>query len=146
MLAQLREETVQLRRRHTRDVPLELTLDHVEETLDPAAGRRGDCDVRWPLSQAALELRTDVVDRDRRQVPLREDDDGRALRLARNVGDGEVMLDDALCRVDQDERDVRTLLGVERTEIRVVLDAMPMAPLPPHSCLVDEDEGAIVSL
>ena len=39
-------------------------------------------------------------------VPLREDDDRRALRLARDVGDGEILVDDPLGRVDQDERDV----------------------------------------
>ena len=44
-----------------------------------------------------------------RKVPLREDDERRALRLARDVGGGEVALDDPLARVDQDERDVGAL-------------------------------------
>jgi hypothetical protein len=42
-------------------------------------------------------------------VPLREDDDRRALRLARDVRDREVLIHDSLARVDQDERDIRPL-------------------------------------
>jgi hypothetical protein len=63
--------------------------------------------VRRALPQAAFELGPDVVDSNGRQVPLREDDERRVLCLARNVGNGQILVDETLRGVDEDERDVR---------------------------------------
>ena len=76
------------------------------------------------------DLGPHVLEPDLGDVPLREDDDRRALRLAGDVGDREVLIDDALARVDEDERDVRALRGLERAELRVVLDALTLLALP----------------
>src|SRR4051812_3323650 len=131
--AEVGQEAVQLRRRGPGDVLVELPLDHVEQPLDAPPGLRRDGDVRWTLSQPSLELGADVLDRDRRQVPLREHHDGRALCLAGDVCHVEVLVDEALRRVDENERDVGALRGVEGTQLRVVLDALAMTPLAAHA-------------
>ena len=112
----------------------------------PRPRLRGGRDDRRPLPQAALEPRAHVLDLDRRLVPLREHDERRALRLARDVGDGQVLLDDALGGIDEDERDVRLVRRLERPQLRVVLDALPVLALPPHAGRVHEHERAVVRL
>ena len=49
-------------------------------------------------------------------------------------------------RVDQDERDVRALRRLERTQLRVVLDALAVAALAAQARGVDEHEGAVAAL
>src|SRR5439155_14996245 len=97
--------------------------------------------VRRPLAQTALELGADVFDPDRRRVPLRQDDERRVLRLARDVGDREVLVDEPLRRVDEDQCDVRPLSGLERAQLGVVLDSLPMPALAADAGGVDQDEG-----
>ena len=99
-----------------------------------------------PLAQAALEPRAHVLDLDGRLVPLREHDERRALRLAGDVGHGQVLLDDAFGGVDEDERDVRPVRGLERAQLRVVLDALAVLALAPHAGRVHEHERAVVGL
>ena len=70
----------------------------------------------------------------------------RALGLPRHVGDGEVALDDPLARVDEHERDVGALRGLERAQLRVVLDPLPVLALAAHAGRVDEDERRLVAL
>ena len=45
-------------------------------------------------------------------------------------------------RVDEDERDVGTLRRLERAQLRVVLDPLPLPPLAPQAGGVDQDERA----
>ena len=56
-----------------------------------------------------------------------------------------ILLDDALARVDQDERDVCALRGLERAELRVVLDPLTLLSLPPETGRVDEHERRVVA-
>ena len=44
---------------------------------------------------------SDVLEANLRDVPLREDDDRRALRLARDVGHGEILVDHSLSRLER---------------------------------------------
>src|SRR2546423_14635352 len=96
--------------------------------------------MRWTWAQAAFQFGPDVLDPERREVPLRQDDDRRALRLARNVGDGEVLFDQALRRVDQNQGDAGTLGRVDPTELRVVLDPLAGSPLPTQAGGTDAPE------
>ena len=146
VFAQLGEEAVELGRADPRRVLVVELRDSLEQARDAAAGlRRGGDDGR-PLAQAALEPRANVLDLHRRLVPLGEHDERRALRLARDVGDGQVLLDDALRGVDEHERDVRAVRGLERAQLREVLDALAMPPLSPHARGVHEHERAVVGL
>ena len=70
----------------------------------------------------------------------------RAVRLARDVGRGEVALDDPLARVDQDERDVGALGRLERAQLGVVLDPLPLPALAAQAGGVDELERALAAL
>ena len=105
----------------------------------------GDGDERRTLPEARRDLRTHVLDPDLRDVPLREHHDRRALRLARHVRDREVLVDDALARVHEHERDVGALGGLERAELRVVLDPLTLPALPAQAGGVDEHEGRLVA-
>ena len=87
-----------------------------------------------------------VLDRDLGDVPLREHDQRRAVRLARDLDGGDVALDDALARVDQDERDVGALRGVERAQLGVVVDPLALLALAAQAGGVDEQERAAVVL
>ncbi len=127
-------------------MPVEELRDPVEQPLEAAAGVRRDGDERRPLAQAAAQLATDVLDTDRGRVPLREDDERRAVGVPGDVGDGDVLLHDPLGGVDQDERDVGTLRRLERAELGVVLDPLPVAPLAPQAGRVDQDERALAAL
>ena len=91
-----------------------------------------------PLAEPPLQLGPHVLDRDLGDVPLREHDQRRALRLPRHVGRGEVAFDDALARVDQDEADVGALRRLERAQLRVVLDPLPLTALAAQTGGVDE--------
>ena len=144
-LAELAEEAVQLAGRDARGVLVEERLDAVEHALDAAAGLRRDGDDRRPLAQLRLQPRAHVLDRHVRQVPLGQDDEGRAARLARHVGHGEILLDDALARVDEHERDVGPLGGRERAQLRVVLDPLALVALAPQPGRVDEHELALAA-
>jgi hypothetical protein len=66
--------------------------------------------------------------------------------LRATSGDREILLDDALRRVDQDERDVGPLRRVQRSQLGVVLDALTVAALAPHPRRVDEHERPLVAL
>ncbi len=59
------------------------------------------------------------------------------MRLPRDVGDRDVLLDDALRRVDEDERDIGPLRRLERAQLRVVVDALPVPALAPQAGGVD---------
>ena len=85
----------------------------------------------------------DVLDPHGGNIPFREDDEGRAPGRARHVRDREVLVDDALARVDEHERDVGALGRPDRPELRVVLDALPLASLSPEPGRVHEDEGRL---
>src|SRR5437016_6638505 len=145
-VAELAEEAVQLCRGYAGRVLRVLLLDLVEQPLHAAAGLRRDGDQRWALSKARLEARAYVLDADDADVPLREDDDRRAHRLARDVGDCEILVDDALRNVDQHERDVRALRGLERAQLRVVLDPLTLPALAAHAGRVDEHERGVAAL
>ena len=43
-------------------------------------------------------------------------------------GDRQVLVDDSLARVDEDECDIGPLGSLERAELRVVLDPLPLLP------------------
>ena len=137
-LAQLGERVVQRRRRDPAGVLVEELGDVLEQPVEAAAGLRGDGDQRRPLPQLRLDPGPDVLDRDLGLVPLGEDDERRAARLARDVRDGEILVDDPLARVDQDERDVGPLGGLERAQLRVVLDPLALLSLAPQAGRVDE--------
>ena len=121
---------------------VEQLLDPVEQAREAAAGLRGDRDHAGPLAQPLLDPRPHVLDLDLADVPLREDDERRAVRLAGDVGDGEVLVDEPLARVDEDERDVGAVGGVERAQLGVVLDPLPLLALAAQPGRVDEDERA----
>src|SRR5262245_18315243 len=95
-LAQLREGAVQLGRGDTRRVAGEGCGDPVEQLPETAARVRGDGHVGRTLSLAPTQLAADVLDTDRRGVPLREDDERGAVGVAGDVGYREVLLDDSL--------------------------------------------------
>ena len=101
-----------------------------ETVTTPGRWRRRSCDPR-----------PHVLDLDLADVPLGEDDERRAVGLARHVGDGQVLVDEPLARVDEDERDVRPVGGVERAQLGVVLDPLPLLALAAQPGRVDEDEG-----
>ena len=87
-----------------------------------------------------------LVEVDLREVPLRQDDEGRAARLAGDVGDRQVLFDHALGGVDEHECDIGTLGRGERAQLRVVLDALTLPALAPQPGRVDEDERRPVTL
>ena len=68
----------------------------VETAPDAALGHRRGGDDRRTLAQPQLEPVTDLLDPDLVDVPLREDDERRGHRFAGDVGNAEVVLDDAL--------------------------------------------------
>ena len=137
-LPQLGERVVERRGRNPAGVLLEEIGDVLEQPVEPAPGLRGDGDQRRPLPKLGLDPGPNVLDRDLGLVPLGEDDERRVARLARDVGDGEVLVDDPLARVDQDEGDVGPLGGLERAELRVVVDPLPLLPLAAQAGRVDE--------
>ena len=91
-----------------------------------------------------MPLRLDDVEL--RDVPLREHRERRAAGLARDVGDGEVLLDDPLRGVEEDERDVGALGRLQRPQLGVVLDPLPLLAAAPQAGGVDEDEGRLAAL
>ena len=95
---------------------------------------------RW--REPLQELGPDVLDRHRRDVPLREDDERRALRFPGHISGLQVAFDDPLARVDQDERDVGALGRLERAQLRVVVDPLALLALAPQARGVDERERA----
>jgi hypothetical protein len=119
---------------------VELRLDPVEQAGDPAPGLGRHGQHRRPLAQAFCEPRPDVLDLHLGEVPLREDGDRRTLGLSRHVRDRQVLVDHALARIDEHERNVRALGGGERPQLRVVLDPLPLAALAAKARGVDEDE------
>src|SRR5579862_38992 len=134
-LAQLAEGAVQLRRRDPREVPLE-----------PATRVGRDRDERWPLTQAPPEETAHVLDVDRRLVPFRKHHERRASSVPRDVGDRDVLLDDTLGRVDEDERDVGALGRLDRAELGVVVDTLPVTTLAAQAGGVDEHERPVAAL
>ena len=143
-LAQLLQRAVELRGRDPAGVAHEHLLDHRKQPLEAAARVRGHGDERRSLPEPREDVQPYVLDADLGDVPLREDDDRRALRLARDVGHREILLDHALARVDQDERDVRPLGCLERAQLGVVLDPLPLLPLAAQAGRVDEHERRVV--
>ena len=118
----------------------------LEQTVEPAAGLRGDGDQRRALPQLRLDPRPHVLDRDVGLVPLREHDERRVAGLPGHVGDGEILVDDPLARVDQDERHVGALGGLERAQLRVVVDPLALLSLSPQAGRVDQLEDPPVPL
>ena len=105
-----------------------------------------DRDDGRPLAQARLEPRADVLELGLGDVPLREHDQGRVLRLAGDVGDGQVLVDEPLARVDEHEGHVGALGSRERPQLRVVLDPLALLALAADPGGVDEHEGAVAAL
>ena len=103
-------------------------------------------DDRRPLPQPRLEPRAHVLELGLGDVPLREHDDRRVLRLARDVGHRQILVDEALARVDEHERHVGPLGGRERAQLRVVLDPLPLLALAADPGGVDEHERAVAAL
>ena len=98
---------------------------------------------RWrslPSSRSAASSTVVVGD-----VPLGEDDDRRAARPAGLVGHPQIALDDALGRVDQDQRDVGPLGGGQRAHLAVVLDPLAVAALAAQAGGVDQAEVALAA-
>ena len=87
----------------------------------------------------------DVLDPDVAHVPLGEDDDRRALGLARRVRDGQVLVDDTLARVHEHERDVGALRSLERPQLGVVLDSLPLLALASETGGVHEHERGLAA-
>src|SRR5919204_3084882 len=85
-LPQARKEAVQFRRGDPARVLVELLLDPVEQAGDPTPRLRGDGQDRRPLPQPLAEPRSHVLDFDLGNVPLRQDGNRRALRLAGDIG------------------------------------------------------------
>ena len=67
-------------------------------------------------------------------------------RLARDVRNRQVVLDDTLARVDEHEHDVCALGSLQSAELRVVLDPLPLLLLAPKAGRVDEDERPLAAL
>ena len=65
--------------------------------------------------------------------------------LAGHVRDRQILVDHALLDVDHDERDVRALGRLERAQLRVVLDPLPLPAVSTQAGGVDEDEGALAA-
>src|SRR5579884_198197 len=145
-LAQLRERAVQLGGRDPRGVTVEELGYAVEQPLEAASGMRRHRDEWWPLPQPSAQLPANLLDVDRRHVPLREDDEGRAIGVARDVGDRDVLLHDAFGGIDEDERHVGPLRSFEGAQLRVELDPLPVPPLAPQAGGVDQDEGPLAAL
>src|SRR2546421_4394129 len=142
-LAQLGEEAVQLAGADAARVLLEELLDLVEQARDAATAlRRGGDDGR-PLAEPCLDPGTHVLELRLRHVPFRQDDDRRALRLTGHVGHGEILIDQALARIDEHERDVRPLGGREGAQLGVVLDPLALPALAAEAGGVDEHEVTV---
>jgi len=107
---------------------------------------RGDGHDRRSLSQAFRDARSCVLDGELADVPLVESDERRVLGLARDVGHRQVVIDDPFARVDEDDGHVGPLRGLQRAQLRVVLDALPRASLPAEARGVDEDRGGGAAL
>src|SRR5919197_247600 len=121
-----------------RGVPLEELLDRVEQPVDVASCERRRRDGRRALAQLPPQALGHVVHLDRGDVPLREHDEGRAARLARLVGHGQVALRRPLGRVDEHERDVGPLRRLEPPPPAPVLDSLAMAAFAPKARRVDQ--------
>ena len=107
--------------------------------LRPVLRARGED----PRAQAELLMRPRplVVEVDLiGDVPLVEDDRGRAAGLHRQLRDAEVLGRDPGRGVADDERDVRALCGTPRAQRGVVLERLPHLRLPAQSGGVDEDQ------
>ena len=65
--------------------------------------------------------------------------------LRADVRDGEVLVDDPLARVDEHERDVGPLGRLQRAQLRVVLDALPLLALAAQAGGVDEHERPVAA-
>ncbi len=67
-------------------------------------------------------------------------------RLARVVGHRQIALRDALGCVDQDQRDVRPLGCLQRPQLAVVLDPLPVLALAADAGRVDQPDSAVAPL
>src|SRR4029079_5523294 len=85
-LLELTEGLVQRGCRDARRVLGVERLDVVEQPAQAAAGQRGGRDRRRPRAEAAVQHPSGLLEIERRDVPLGEDDERRAARLARDVG------------------------------------------------------------
>ena len=112
----------------------------------PRPDLRRDGDHRRPLAQPAGQVTLRLDDVELRHVPLREHGERRAPGLARDVGDGEVLLHDPLGGVEEDERDVGPLGRLERPQLGVVLDPLPLLASAAQPGRVDEHEGRLAAL
>ena len=121
-------------------------LDLVEQAVDAAARLRRDGDHGRPLAQPPREVPLRLDDLELRHVPLGQHRQGGAARLAGDVGDGEILLDDPLRRVEEDERDIGALGGLESSQLAVVLDSLALLAAPPQAGRVDEHEGRVAAL
>ena len=124
----------------------EQLLDLVEQAVDAAARLGRDGDHGRPLAQPPREVPLRLDDLELRHVPLRQHREGRATRLAGDVGDGEVLLHDPLGRVEEDERDIGPVGGLESAQLAVVLDPLPLLAAPAQPRRVDEHEGRVAAL
>ena len=77
------------------------------------------------------------------QIPFVDDDDARLAGIVRLTGDLGVLLGDALCRVDHDDADVRTLDREQRTHDRELLDLLVHLALFADAGGVDEGKLAV---
>ena len=144
--AELAESLVELRRLDAAGVLGEELLHVVEQALQPTSGLRRDGDHRGTLAQAAVQVALRLLQVDLRHVPLGEHHEGRGVRLAGDVGHGEVLLDDALVGSDEHQRHVGALGGRQGAQLRVVLDPLALAPLATQARRVDEHERRPVAL
>ena len=112
----------------------------------PAPGLRRDGDYRRTLPKPARQVPLRLDDVELRDIPFREHRQRRAARLARDVGDGEILLDDSLGRIEQHERDVGPLRRLSARSSRVVLDPLPLLAAAPQAGSVDEHEGRLAPL
>ena len=66
--------------------------------------------------------------------------------LARDVRDGEILLDDPLGRIEEDERDIGSFGSLKRSQLGVVLDSLPLLATSTQARGIDENERRIAAL
>ena len=114
---------------HARRVALEEALDRVQQAIDVSPRERRGGDDRGPLAEFPLQPVGRILDGGKADVPLAEHDERGTARVARLIRDAQIALRHAFRRVDENQRDVRPLGGLERPQLAVVLDPLAVAPL-----------------
>ena len=116
------DEAVELRSRDALRAPVGQLDRRGEELLYVAAVQGRGRDHRRALPDPLRDSRLDLLEVHGHLVPLVEGEDRGAPGLHRQVGDPQVLGGEPLGRVHDHDRDVRTLRGALRADLRVELD------------------------